>query len=991
MFTPVARILELKQLTKQNTSSGWGDAVDLAKAKGAGIEWQRPENDKRTAQEIIDDSPLLNKLGNQGGVKDMLKERVGDFENDADAAYRASQVLDHVVRFDENGERLAGKDVNNTSIDGFTKDREARHGTEAGRLQDFGKYGFDSLKGELQHPGNVSDDSKAREEAEMAGIVWERPEDDKRSARDIIDDNPLLAKLGNQSGVKDALKERVGDFETDPDAALRAIQVLDRVVGFDDKGNPLFGKDVTNTSIDGFTNSGEARHGTEAGRLQDFGKHGFKALPKAQASDDIASYKEYLKTHSGADAGSRQIAQYAAILDAKFDSIVGKTGGDDTLRQQNIKDYLATNPQLSQQEKEALNFFSQPGAYRMLDTAGSPLADTADGKISRNDIQTWLKGSAPVDAQTLTSLITSVAGGNITAGVDTSKLGADVFEQPEKYTAEEKAAVLLDLQRAQKLVIDGANAGMWGDDYGKVSIASRSGVFWEPDKVLQDINKHMAILQNDNETAEYLKKAGDDAVNTLFNDNPGLKAAVSTTYEDEIKSGKALDQAWEAATKDGKTSQQTALTNFYATATSLQSMLGIDDAKAIQDSVGKSAHVEEFKTFYKDQLATGERMRELLRDNPPEHAAAEFSLEVALYNTALDPQFTAQFDQQLNENFSTIAQENLFKGATFEDLKLAFGKEGGDELDEDKVRKLIDQVRSESPELLVNEDGSVATTDQILAGFRGNWDQLRQGIKALDKFGKLSDFDPAGDIKSGYNSGVLHGVSGLFLAGVTIARGAQTGGNLTDRNIVDITTGTVQTVTVLIEGGSKGYQEYLNTAIKKGEDTLDGLQGDELDKVRDNIKDGKHAKAIAKSFEEAAKGIGGLASIAAGAYGIFDAVNAIRRGDKLTGGFGITAGSLSVLAGTASAVEGGLGLLGANLPRFLPALAGTAGVLGFLGAGVAVLASIVPGLVREGRQQVNADKFGDVLGDALERYGIDGVEGGTIKDIPVERWPGPDE
>ncbi|MBW1250758.1 type III effector HrpK [Pseudomonas tolaasii] len=996
MSSPVSNTPPIKAATKSDSSAEWGDAVDRAKAKDAGIQWQRPKDDQRSAADIINDSPLLKNLGNQSGVKDKLRERVGDFEHDADAAYRAKQVLEHVERFDENGSRLAGNDIDNGRVDGFTKGGDAKHGTEAGRLQDFGKYGWDDLKGELQHADDVGQDDQRREAADKAGIVWELPQDDKRSAQDIIDENPLLKNLGNQSGVKDALKEQVGDFDKDPNAAFRAIQVLDRVVGYDDQGKALTGKDVANSSVDGFTKSGEARHGTEAGRLQDFGKYGFEALAKPPANDQIGSYKDFLKANPDADAGSKQVAGYGAILDAKYDSIRGKTGADGAVTEQNIKDYLRQNPQLSKEEKEALNFFAQPGAFRKLDTAGNSIGDKPDGKVSRDDVQTWLKTSAPKDAQSLAGLITDVAAGNVTGKVDTSKLDKDIFEHPEKYTAEQKAAVLLELQESQKLVVDGANAGVWSSDYGKVSIANRSGAIWEPQKLLQDINDHMAILQDDQPTADYIKDAGDKAVKTLFEENPGLKDAVTKTYEDQVKSGKALDAAWDANTKDGKTDQHTALATFYATATSLQSILGVDDAKAIQGAVAQSSHNDDFKTFYKDQLASGERMRELLKNNSPEKAASEFSLEVALYNAALDPEFTAQYDKPLNDNFSTITQENLFKDASFDNLKTAFGKNGGEELDEDKVRKLVDQMRQESPELLLNQDGTVATTDQVLAGFRGNWDLFRQGTKALDKMGKLSDFDPNGGAKGAYGSGVLHGVSGLFLAGVTIARGAQSGGKLTDRNVVDITTGSVQTATVLTEGGSKGYQEHLAKAIKNGEQTLKDMKDgkvmlDLLDEVKDNVKDGKHAKVVAKNFEEAAKGIGGLAGIAAGAYGIFDGVNALRRGDKLTGGFGITAGSLGVLAGSASAVEGGLGLLGANLPRFLPGLAATAGVLGFLGAGVAVLASLIPGLVKEGQAQAKSDKFGDVLGDSIERYGIDGVKDGSIADIPTKDWPGGEE
>ena len=108
MSAPVTNAPDIKTLTKKDASAEWGDAVDRAKAKDAGIEWQRPKDDNRSAQEIIDDSPLLKNLGNQSGVKDKLRERVGDFEHDADAAYRATQVLDHIERFDLRQDRTGG-------------------------------------------------------------------------------------------------------------------------------------------------------------------------------------------------------------------------------------------------------------------------------------------------------------------------------------------------------------------------------------------------------------------------------------------------------------------------------------------------------------------------------------------------------------------------------------------------------------------------------------------------------------------------------------------------------------------------------------------------------------------------------------------------------------------------------------------------------------------------------------------------------------------
>ncbi len=252
---------------------------------------------------------------------------MGDFEHDADAAYRAKQVLEHIEVMDESGGRLAGKDVNNGRVDGFTKSGQAKHGTKRAACKTSASTVFGNLKGELKHIDAVGDDPGAREAGEAVGIVWQRPEGDERSAQDIIDNNPLLKHLGNQSGVKDRLKEQVGDFENDPDAAFRAAQVMDRIVSYDENSKLADRNTVSNSSVDGFTKSGEAKH-ADRGRFvfRTSASTGFSALPKAQAASDIASYKDFLKANPKTDEGAKKIAQYAAILDQQYDVIRAKTG-----------------------------------------------------------------------------------------------------------------------------------------------------------------------------------------------------------------------------------------------------------------------------------------------------------------------------------------------------------------------------------------------------------------------------------------------------------------------------------------------------------------------------------------------------------------------------------------------------------------------------------------------------------------------------------------
>lgn len=968
---------ELKDLSKPSDNPSTRE-----QAEALNIQWERPEGDERSARDIIDNYPLLKNLGNQSDVKDMLKDQVGDFENDPDAAYRANQVLEHIETLDADGGKIAGKDVGNGSVDGFTKSGEAKNGTEAGRLQDFGKQGFSVLKGEIKHSESAGNNKQAREQAEKAGIVWERPEDDKRSPQDIIDGNPLLKNLGSQSGVKDMLEDQVGDFETDADAAYRAAQVLDRITLFDAQGNAQSGGDAFNSRVDGFTKSGEAKNGTEAGRLQDFGKEGFSALPGLKKTEDIASYKDYLKTNPDADPASRQIAKYATILDESFEVIKNKTGAGKYLTADDVKEYKSQNSQLTEETKEALDFWSQPGAFKVMDNAKTPLEKNPDGDLSRGDIQSWLKSTeAPKDAASVTTLLSGIAVNNALDKVDTTGLNKDVFEHLENYSALEKAAVLQDLKAGQQLIIQGSAAGMWKDDKSQVTIANKVRSHPDAQKLLDDVNKHIEILESDPEVVKYVNENGSNELIKLVDDSMGLKASLQKTYKDEIKSGKALDVLWDAKSSDGKTTKPQILAEFVGTAQTLQGALGIEDTGELQSAVKGSKANDEFESYYEKSLASGDRLNELLKDHAPEEAMSAYSMEVTLYNSALDPEFTAKFDTKLNDNFTKIAQNNVFKGATFEDMKAVFGKDGGAELDEGKIKGLIDEISKENPQLLVNADGTVATPDQILGNFRGEWDLLRQGTKTVDSLGLFSK--DGSSLKDATNKGVMHGVSGLFMAGITIAKGANNAGKLTDRQIVDITTGSVQSATLLTEGGMKNFQSYLK-------DVKGSLKGDKLELIGKFIDDPlTKMNANLKGMENAAKGVGGVAGIAAGAYGIFDGVQALRRGDKVAGGMNITAGSLGVMAGLASVAEVGASVLGVSSVA-ASRIAMVAGGLGFAAAGVAALALVIPGLIEEGKQETRVGKFSDALRDYLSQYEIDGVPNGDIWDIPDSEWPGED-
>ncbi len=114
----------------------------------------RPPGDTRSADQIINSNPTLKNLGNQSNVEGNLKKQVGDWtdpklspDQRADAAYRASEVITFVKTCNaSDGSKRSDDVTKDGKIDGFTKDGQARDGTEAGLLQNFGKSGYSALQ-----------------------------------------------------------------------------------------------------------------------------------------------------------------------------------------------------------------------------------------------------------------------------------------------------------------------------------------------------------------------------------------------------------------------------------------------------------------------------------------------------------------------------------------------------------------------------------------------------------------------------------------------------------------------------------------------------------------------------------------------------------------------------------------------------------------------------------------------------------------------------
>ncbi len=137
----------------------------------------RPPGDNRSADEIIEDNPILKNLGHQKDInRSTLYEVFGDWtENNtdadsrADAAYNASKYLNYVDNLHAANGKSRGDAAGNGDFEGITKDGDARSGTPAGHLADSWRA-YESKKSEgASHEeavsafyGKIPDDGKLR-------------------------------------------------------------------------------------------------------------------------------------------------------------------------------------------------------------------------------------------------------------------------------------------------------------------------------------------------------------------------------------------------------------------------------------------------------------------------------------------------------------------------------------------------------------------------------------------------------------------------------------------------------------------------------------------------------------------------------------------------------------------------------------------------------------------------------------------------------------
>ena len=180
----------------------------------------RPPGDNRTAEQIVNDNPILKKLGHQKDVSRSLAYKLlGDWTSNnkdpdarADAAFNAARVLNYIdTSLSADGEHR-GKAHGNGDLEGITRSGDARHGTPAGMWKDFTEQGYLALR-EHHRLDSTSDTHVRKDGTNKDNVQWAAGEAGKRTRFIPGLSNILLGIGDSEPGVIGAIKGAKAGFD----------------------------------------------------------------------------------------------------------------------------------------------------------------------------------------------------------------------------------------------------------------------------------------------------------------------------------------------------------------------------------------------------------------------------------------------------------------------------------------------------------------------------------------------------------------------------------------------------------------------------------------------------------------------------------------------------------------------------------------------------------------------------------------------------------
>ena len=180
----------------------------------------RPPGDTRTAEQIIEDNPILKNLGHQKDInRSLAYQQLGDWTSNnkdpqarADAAFNAARVLNYIdTSLSADGEHR-GKAHGNGDLEGITRSGDARHGTPAGMWKDFTEQGYLALR-EHHRLDSTSDTHVRKDGTNKDNVQWAAGEAGKRTRFIPGLSNILLGIGDSEPGVIGAIKGAKAGFD----------------------------------------------------------------------------------------------------------------------------------------------------------------------------------------------------------------------------------------------------------------------------------------------------------------------------------------------------------------------------------------------------------------------------------------------------------------------------------------------------------------------------------------------------------------------------------------------------------------------------------------------------------------------------------------------------------------------------------------------------------------------------------------------------------
>lgn len=478
------------------------------------------------------------------------------------------------------------------------------------------------------------------------------------------------------------------------------------------------------TAVDTAQGGGNADGKITNKDLKTFAKNMEKA---ADAADK--DVEKYQKDNPDADPQSLEMVRNAAVMRANMPlakaadphNAVGaedKTDVDDNVGAGDLKNLAANNPGLSGALKQSCSTWSQSGFLGQLDEAGmkgrAKAAHSPDQLFNAKNLSEWIRKSAPTNGGQFASMLSDAATLNSVAGIDISKLGADVFDNPKAYTGAQKAAVMIKLQQTQQSVIAGRELR-------------------NTEKTEEGLTDRIGRLQADPDVQAFLNKSVPEQERKLVSSDSALEDAVVKQAQN-VNSGKALQTdmatADKAVNKHNPNPDYSNAINGLSAQLQLQQDLFPDtQVPSPREVVAKNPQLEStIKDSYMNNFANGGALKQLLGQKKidGEQAVQMMAGQKAAYDSVLSSDVTDSVKEDYANSTARELQDSK-KGR-----KLLEGK-----TDESQVSDLAKELLAGGgPKILRSVMGFVSVKDMLAHGDKLGagqviYDSAKYGAEAI--------------------------------------------------------------------------------------------------------------------------------------------------------------------------------------------------------------------------------------------------------------------